>query len=87
MPAMNKEMFGRKPRTDGQPGYRKITATTRKFSEIDNSDVRLQRVRVYDGEGKLEYSYLKDSMGVRFMDNINAPDDPDFIESLPEKTK
>lgn len=82
MPAMNKELFGRKPRTDNKPGHRLVTATTQKFAEIDSSDVRMQRVRVYDAAGNLEHSYLKDSMGVRFKDNLDAPDDPDFVENL-----
>ena len=88
MPIIFRSDYGRKPRTDGQRGFIKITPTRQQFTEADGTDVRLDRVRVFDGLGKLVTSFLRDKMGRRFTDNLSGTeDDLTYLRTLPRRAK
>lgn len=82
VPIIKPEIYGCHPRDDGKPGHLEVTATTQKFVEADHTDVRLNRVRVYDQDGNLEHTYLRDTMGVRFCDDLGLADDEQYVASL-----
>lgn len=84
-----KEGYGKRPLPDGK-GYIEIVPTTQKFFEKDDSDVRLDRVYVYDSNGNLIRTYLQDKMGQRFVDNFpDIKDDPAYFRGFSKwrKTK
>lgn len=84
MPEIFIEDYGEKTRPDGEPGFIVVTPTKSTFLETDHSDVRLDRVRVFDPDGNFVRSYLRDKMGMRFVDNLeNTEDDPEYLKSLP----
>lgn len=65
-------------------GHMEITPTVKSFVEADDSDVRLDRVRIFDEHGAFVRSYLRDKMGRRFEDNLeNTEDDLSYLETLP----
>ncbi|MCH7730707.1 hypothetical protein IID21_04315 [Patescibacteria group bacterium] len=51
--------------------------------EEDGSDIRVERVRVFNEQGELEKVYLRDKMGVRFADLSDVADDLDYLEKRP----
>lgn len=82
-----KEGYGKRPLPDGK-GYIEIVPTTQKFFEKDGSDVRLDRVYVYDSNGKLIRTYLQDKMGQCFVDNQpDVKDDFSYLGVLPSREK
>lgn len=52
----------------GGEGHQLVTPTKQRFVEADGTDVRLDRIRVFDRFGKPVRSYLQDKMGRRFTD-------------------
>lgn len=88
MPTIFKNAYGKKPLPGERAGYMEITPTVQRFVEADGSDVRLDRVRVYNEQGVLVRSYLRDKMGAPFMDNLpDTEDDPAYLNSLPNKER
>jgi hypothetical protein len=84
MPIIYKEDYGQKPLPNGW--WMEITPTRQRFYEADGTDVRLDRVRIYDPLGRLVHSFLQDKMGQRFMDNLpGTEDDPSYLERLPSR--
>ena len=82
MPKVERNRFGEKPRIDGKPGHRLITSTTMSFLESDNTDVRMDRVRIYRPDGTLEHTYMRSPMGQRYKDMEEYDDDPKYLEKL-----
>lgn len=81
MPVIYQESYGRKPSIEG---YIEIVPTRQKFFEADGSDVRLDRVKVYDKTGTFLRSYLQDKMGSKFIDNQpGTEDDLEYLKTLP----
>lgn len=81
MPIIYQESYGRKPSGEG---CIEIVPTKQRFFEADGSDVRLDRVRVYDKQGNFLRSYLQDKMGSKFTDNQSgAEDDLEYVKTLP----
>jgi hypothetical protein len=88
MPIVYSNHYGQKARSDGQEGHILITPTKQTFVESDHTDVRLDRVRIFDRSGRLIHSYLQDTMGVRFTDNLShTEDDLSYLQSLPKEAK
>lgn len=88
MPIVYHEDYGRKRRPDGKPGWTFITPTREPYYEADGSDVRLDRMRVYNPRGKFEASFLLDKMGVLFIDNLpGTEDDFVYLRGLPSKER
>ncbi len=86
MPKIFKENYGKRLLPNG--GWIEITPTNQRFVEADGTDVRLDRVRVYNPDEKVVQSYLQDRMGVRFCDNLpGVEDDLSYLESLPSKER
>lgn len=82
MPVIYRQEYDPKPISGG--GHLEITPTVRAFAEEDGSDVRLDRVRIFDENGKFVKSYLRDKMGRRFEDNLDdTQDDLSYLETLP----
>jgi hypothetical protein len=53
------------------------------YVEADGTDVRVNGVYVYSSEGRLVKTYLRDTMGVRFADNLpNVKDDYSYLNLL-----
>ncbi|MCH7549680.1 MAG: hypothetical protein IH969_09145 [Candidatus Krumholzibacteriota bacterium] len=50
------------------------------YVEEDGSDIRVERVRVFNEQGELEKVYLRDKMGVRFADLSDVADDQTTLE-------
>lgn len=82
MPFVNPEQYGHHSRSDRQPGHEVVTATTQRYVEEDGSDVRVNRVRVYDQHGNLVRVYLRDTMGVPFADEPHLADDDGYVAAL-----
>ena len=81
MPVVYRNEYDPKPITGG--GHLEITPTVKAFVEEDGSDVRLDRVRIFDEQGNFVKSYLRDKMGRRFEDNLgNTEDDLSYLETL-----
>lgn len=88
MPTIFKNAYGKKPLPGGRAGYMEVTPTVQRFFEADGTDVRLDRVRLYNAAGVLLRSYLIDKMGAPFMDNLpNTEDDLAYLDSLPNKER
>ncbi len=87
MPKVDPSIFGRHQRSDGEPGFEDVIPTNWKYGEADSSDVRVYRVRVYNGIGNMEHSYLRNTMGRRFVDNMpDIEDDFEYLASLRPNT-
>ena len=67
--------FQRRDRTDGISGYEEVIFTKMGFVEKDRSDVRMNRIRAYDVNDRLEKTYLEDPMGVPFKDMPDVLDE------------
>ncbi len=80
MVEIKRDYYGIRPRIDSKPGYMVITPTMMKFYEQDGSDVRLDRVRVYDPNGTIERILLMDKMGAPFVDIPAIADDLEFLQ-------
>lgn len=82
MPIIYRNEYGVVSNPNG--GHIEITPTVRAFVEEDGTDVRFDRVRVFNIGGVLVSSYLRDKMGRRFTDNLpNTEDDLAYLETLP----
>jgi len=77
---VDRSIFGKKDRVDGKPGFVMVTPTTMGYLEEDGSDIRVERVRVFNEKGELEKVYLRDTMGVHFADLPDVADDPGYLE-------
>lgn len=87
MPIILRSHYGRRNLPKGQ-GYMEITPTKQRFVEEDETDVRLDRVRIFDAAGNFVRSFLQDKMGRRFADNLHGTeDDLGYLESLPPEAK
>ena len=75
----DRSIFGKHERRDGKPGYMVVTPTTMRYVEADGSDVRVERVRVYNQHWDLERVYLRDTLGVRFVDLPDVADDLGYL--------
>jgi hypothetical protein len=83
MPEKDLSIYGRRNRLDGMPGREVVIPTTQSFLEGDGSDVRLNRVRVFDSDGIEVHSYLVDPIGQRFVDNLpKTEDDLEYLKNL-----
>lgn len=82
MPEMDPSMFGTQPRYDGKPGYIELVPTQMRFVEIDGTDVRMRRLRIFDEFGELVHTFLVDPMGVWWADLPDVHDDIDFLQNL-----
>ena len=83
MPEVDKSIFGIHDRRDGPGGHIEVTPTTMGYVEEDGSDIRVERVRVFNEQGELEKVYLRDKMGVRFANLSDVADDLDYLEKRP----
>lgn len=83
MPEIDLVAYGKKVRPDGKLGHIFVTPTVMRFYETDGTDVRLDRVRIFDEKNELTHSFLMDKMGVPFVDNLpGAEDDMAYLERL-----
>ncbi len=88
MPTIYKEDYGRRPRLDRRPGWMEVTPTRQGFVEADGTDVRLDRIRIFDELGNLIKSFLLDKMGAPFADNLpNTEDDVAYVATLPSRVR
>lgn len=84
MPKIFKEEYEKRVTTEGE--VLETTPTVQSFKEADGTDVRLDRVRVFNPNGNFVKSYLQDKMGAIFKDNLsNTEDDLIYLNSLPNK--
>ncbi len=86
MPVISPTEYGIKPRPDHKPGYILVTPTEQQFFEVDGTDVRLDRIRVFGPNG-FERSYLRDKIGQRFTDNLSGTEDDFAYLVTPEKKR
>ncbi|MEK7577182.1 MAG: hypothetical protein AAB492_01005 [Patescibacteria group bacterium] len=87
MPIVLRSHYGKKPLPKGE-GFMKVTPTKQRFVEEDHTDIRLDRIRIFDGEGKFVRSFLQDPLGRRFVDNLKGTeDDVKYIRSLSRESK
>lgn len=88
MPIIYRDYYGKRTRPDGKPGHMEIMPTKQKFKEGDGTDVRLNRARLFNGNGKLVKSVLLDQLGVPFIDNLpGTEDDFVYLECLPRRER
>ncbi len=86
MPTIYIESYGKQQRRDGKSGWLEVIPTRFAYEEKDGSDVRLDRVYVFNGNGEEERRYLRDKMGMIFTDNdLNLENDPDYLMKLPSR--
>lgn len=87
MPIILRSHYGRRHLSKGK-GFMEITPTKQRFVEDDKTDVRVDRVRIFDEAGNFIRSFLQDKMGRRFVDNLpGTEDDLDYLKSLPPEAK
>lgn len=83
MPEKDINIYGKRNRQDRKPGWEVVIPTTQSFLEGDDSDVRLNRVRVFSSDGIEIHSYLVDPMRRRFVDNLpDTEDDLEYLKNL-----
>ena len=82
MPHVDPSIFGRHERFDKKPGYQNVVPTTQKYVEEDGTDVRVYRIYIYEPNGSLSKTLLRDTLGVLFSDIKDIPDDPGYLESF-----
>lgn len=85
MPTILRNAYGKRPLLNG---HMVVTPTTQKFVEGDGTDVRLDRIRLFDHAGNFVRLYLQDKMGRRFSDNLpNTADDLNYLKTLSNEAK
>jgi hypothetical protein len=75
VPIISSDTYGFQLRPDLTSGFEIVTPTVMPLSNTKGIDERIDRVRVYDSQGNLKHSYLRDKLGCRFLDNLPGIED------------